>query len=118
MIASRTADIDRSTAACTYPQDVELTVWYNYTRRARFAVLATWTAQDGTDLQLRLSTRLLSSKVKQIRRDFAHLDLLGTLRDPVPTEMTIDVLEGVVARIAIAAVDLQSSVFACSPTDD
>lgn len=50
----------------------------------------------------------LSPKSKQIRRNLAHLDLLCTLGNAIPTKMSIDMLERIVARVTITAMNLSN----------
>jgi hypothetical protein len=47
-------------------------------------------------------------QIKDFVCDFPHLHLLRALRDAVPSVVPVDVLEGLVARVAYAAVDLDS----------
>ena len=52
---------------------------------------------------------LLSPKPKQIGSHLAHLDLLSTLSDAVASKMAIDMLKGIVSRVAIATMNLRRS---------
>lgn len=56
-------------------------------------------------LYLRLPL-LLPPKPKQIGSHLAHLDLLSTLSNTVASKMAIDMLKGIMSRVAIATMDL------------
>ena len=58
---------------------------------------------------LHLGRTGLSPKSKQIGTHLAHLDLLRPFSNAVPAEVAIDVLERVVSRVSVAAVDLSSA---------
>lgn len=49
---------------------------------------------------------LLPPKSKQIGSHLAHLDLLSTLSDAVASKMAIDMLKGIMSRVAITTMDL------------
>src|SRR5690348_7637537 len=51
-----------------------------------------------------------SSEAKQNLRNPAHLDLLGALGDTVAAMMAVNMLEGLVARVAQAAMHLHRAV--------
>lgn len=48
------------------------------------------------------------SKPKKVRSNLAHLDLLRPFGDPIAAEMAIDVLERILPRVPITAMDLRS----------
>lgn len=59
-------------------------------------------------LYLRLPL-FLPPKPKQIGGHLAHLDLLSTLSDAVASKMAIDMLKGIMSRVAVATMDLYHS---------
>src|SRR5262249_20075976 len=54
--------------------------------------------------------RALLHEAEHVAGDAAHLDLLGALGDPVAAVVAVDVLEGLVTRVAEAAVHLHRAV--------
>src|SRR5207253_624497 len=54
--------------------------------------------------------RLLLHEAEEVAGHSSHLDLLAAFGDPVATVVAVDVLEGHVARVTEAAVNLHGSV--------
>lgn len=56
---------------------------------------------------------LRARKAEDICSNLSHLDFFCTLSDPVASEVAINVFEGIVPGVSVAAVDLicQSAVF-------
>jgi hypothetical protein len=81
----------------------------------RYCLKQNWWARPSYfSLQLLLVVQLLflwSYKSENVCSDLAHLDLFCPLGDPVPSEMSIDVLKRVMARVPIPTVNLFSQPF-------